>query len=169
MEPLRTYAANIITSCRIVCGILMLFFPVFSIWFYIFYLVGGMTDMIDGIVARKTHSASAFGSHLDSAADFLFVSAALIKLLPVWNLPGWLWAWVLFIAVIKVSNIVSGFVYRKKWVALHTVMNKITGFLLFILPLTLQFVELKYSAAAVCTAATISAIQEGHFIRAGKA
>jgi len=44
-------------------------------------------------------------------------------------------------------------------------MNKVTGILLFILPLTLPVVELKYSTPLVCAVATFAAIQEGHFIR----
>ncbi|MBO5993267.1 MAG: hypothetical protein J6P76_03990, partial [Acidaminococcaceae bacterium] len=37
--------------------------------------------------------------------------------------------------------------------------------LLFVLPLTVPIVALKYSAPLVCTAATFAAIQEGHYIR----
>ena len=43
-----------------------------------------------------------------------------------------------------------------------------TGALFFVLPLTLPFINLKYSALAVCFIATFAAIQEGHFIRTGK-
>ena len=60
---------------------------------------------------------------------------------------------------------VSGFIVQKKFVAEHTVMNKVTGLLLFILPLTLSVIELKYSAVAVCVVETFSAIQEGYCIR----
>lgn len=56
----------------------------------------------------------------------------------------------------------------KRFVAEHTVMNKITGFLLFLLPFTLKLIRLKYSAVTVCLAATFAAIQEGHFIRTGR-
>ncbi len=57
---LKKYIANIITSCRIVCSILMLFFPGFSVQWYILYLLCGFSDMIDGTVARKTNSDSEF-------------------------------------------------------------------------------------------------------------
>ena len=40
--------------------------------------------------------------------------------------------------------------------------------LLFVLPLTVPVVTLKYSAPLVCTAATFAAIQEGHYIRTGR-
>jgi len=40
--------------------------------------------------------------------------------------------------------------------------------LLFLIPLALQFIEIKYSLIAVCIVATISAIQEGYYIRTGQ-
>ena len=160
--------ANIITSCRILCSVLMLFSPVFSARFYIMYLLCGLTDMIDGTVARKTNTASEFGAKLDTAADFIFAVVSMIKLLPVMNIPRWIWLWIILIAIIKIVNLISGFVCRKKFVAEHTVMNKITGLLLFLLPLTLNIIETKYSSAIVCAVATFSAVQEGHFIRTGR-
>ena len=77
----------------------------------------------------------------------------------------WLYVWIGIIAIIKIINIVSGFVVQKRFVAFHSMMNKVTGVLLFSFPLTLSFVDLKYSAVAVCLIATFAAIQEGHFIR----
>ena len=47
-------------------------------------------------------------------------------------------------------------------------MNKATGALLFLLPLTLPAVPLKYTAIVVCAAATFAAIQEGYSIRIEK-
>lgn len=160
--------ANIITSCRILCSILMLLSPVFSARFYIMYLLCGLTDMIDGAVARKTNTASELGAKLDTAADLIFAVASMIKFLPVMNIPRWIWLWIILIAIIKIVNLISGFVCRKKFVAEHTVMNKITGLLLFLLPLTLNIIEIKYSSAIVCAVATFSAVQEGHFIRIGR-
>ena len=54
----------------------------------------------------------------------------------------------------------SGFVRRKKLVALHTVLNKTTGFVLFILPLTFTFVKPTYTVLVICCLATIAAMQE---------
>ena len=124
--------------------------------------------MIDGAVARRTNTTSEFGAKLDTAADFVFVAACLMKLLPNLAVPLWLWIWIVLIALIKMINIISGYVIQKRFVAMHTIMNKVTGILLFILPLTLPVVELKYSAPLVCALATFAAIQEGHYIRTGK-
>ena len=120
--------------------------------------------MIDGTVARKTGAVSNFGAKLDTASDFVFMAVCVVKLLPKINIFVWLWIWIAIIAIVKVINIVMGFIRRKKFVALHTFLNKITGLLLFLLPLTLQFILPTYSFAVVCTIATIAAIQEGYYI-----
>ena len=164
----KSVAANLITGVRILCSIALLFCQHFSASFYILYLVAGFTDMIDGPVARKTGTVSELGAKLDTAADFVFVAVCLWKLLPSLAVPLWLWIWIVLIVLIKMINMISGYVIQKSFVAIHTIMNKATGILLFILPLTLPIVELKYSAPLVCAAATFAAIQEGHFIRTGK-
>ena len=159
--------ANLITGLRIVCSLALLFCPAFSPAFYTLYIAAGLSDMIDGTVARKTGTVSDFGSKLDTAADFVLAAVCMIKLIPVLDIPTWLIVWMLVIAAIRAINLISGYVMRKEPVVLHTVMNKVTGFLLFILPLTLTFLDLKYSGAVVSAAATFAAIQEGHLIRTG--
>ena len=159
--------ANIITGIRILCSIALLFCPVLSPTFCVLYRAAGLTDMIDGTVARKTNSVSEFGSKLDTVADFILVVVCLIKLIPVMVIPGWLYLWIAIIALIKVINVVSGYMVQKKFVAVHSVMNKVTGALLFILPLTLSTIDLKYSAIVVSMVATFAAIQEGYYIRTG--
>ncbi|MBQ5583619.1 MAG: CDP-alcohol phosphatidyltransferase family protein [Ruminiclostridium sp.] len=147
---MRKHLANLVTSCRILCGVGLLFCPVFSPSFWGLYLVGGLTDMVDGTIARKLNSATGFGSKLDSAADLVFVVAACCKLLPVIHLPGWIWCWVVLIAGMRIRN--------RTLILEPTVWNKVTGFLLFLFPLTLSFLDVKYSACVVCTAATVAAV-----------
>ena len=168
-EPfLKIRIANLITGTRILCSVALLFCPAFSLSFFVLYLAAGLTDMIDGAVARRTNTTSERGAKLDTAADFVFVAVCLWKLLPSLAVPPWLWIWIVLIALIKMINIISGYVIQKKYIALHTVMNKVTGILLFLLPLMLPVVELKYGAPLVCTVAIFAAIQEGHYIRTGR-
>lgn len=160
--------ANAITFGRILLSMVLLFCPVFTPVFYALYALAGITDMIDGAVARKTHSVSEFGAVLDTFADIVFVLVCFIKFIPVIEIPVWLYVWIAVIALIKIVNIISGYAVEKKFVTLHTVMNKVTGILLFVLPFTFSFIQLKYSAVFVCIAATFAAVQEGHFIRTGE-
>ena len=165
---MKKYLANIITGCRIVCSVWMLFVPVFSRRFYVLYLLCGFSDMIDGITARKTKSVTPFGSGLDSVADFVFAVAAFIKLLPALNIPIWLWSCIFVITLVKIINLILGFLRNRRLTFEHTVMNKLTGFLLFLLPLTVSVIDLKYSANVVCVIAVCSAIQEGYYIKTGR-
>ena len=158
------HIANIVTGCRIFGSVLLLFFPAFSAEFYIIYFICGFSDMIDGTIARKTNSASELGSKIDTAADFVFVTVSLIKMLPIISIPQWLWIWGVVIAMIKIGNIIWGYASERQFITYHSIMNKITGLLLFLLPLTLPMVELKYSSIVVCSIATFATIQEWWYI-----
>ena len=161
---MKKYIASFITGCRILCSILMLFFPAFSVSFYTMYFICGLSDMLDGAVARKIKISSSFGASFDTAADFIFVSAAMVKLLPLIPVPVWLTVWIAAIAIIKIVNAALGFILNRKPMAVHSAANKVTGLLLFLFPLTLNFIELKLSAVIICFIATFSAIEEGYFV-----
>ena len=165
---MKKHIANIITSSRIVFSLPLLFVPLSSAWFYILYLFCGFTDMIDGAIARKTGSISKFGARLDTASDFIFMFVCVVKILPLMHIPIWLWVWVTLIALIKIFNITVVFIRKKKLIAIHSVLNKITGFALFLLPLPLAFVPTTYSFATICVLATIAAMQEVHIIVKGQ-
>ena len=158
------HIANTLTGCRIFGSILLLFFPAFSLDFYITYLLCGFSDMIDGTIARKTNSTSKFGRQLDTIADLIFTAVSLFKLLPAIHIPQWLWIWGGVITVIKIGNILWGYVLKRQFLSLHTIMNKVTGLLLFLLPLTIPFGALNRFAAVVCSVATLSAVQEGFLV-----
>ena len=157
---MRKHIANIITGSRIAFSLPLLFIPLTSAWFYALYLFCGLSDMIDGTVARKTKCASEFGARLDTVSDFVFMSVALIKFVPHLHIPVWLWIWIGIIAMIKLGNAAWGFVRTKKLISPHTVLNKVTGLLLFLLPVTISFIELTYTLPFVCTVATVAAIHE---------
>ena len=159
--------ANIITGIRIVLSVALLFCPALSPIFYVLYLAAGFSDMIDGAVARKTGTVSEFGSRLDTFADIVFVAVCLIKVLPVLDVPVWLYIWIAIIAFIKVASIAVGFIRQREFISVHSMLNKMAGGLLFVFPLTLSFINLNYGGTIVCAVATFAAIKEGHLIRTG--
>lgn len=156
---MKNQIANIITSCRIICSLFLLFCPVFSFSFYVLYLFCGITDMVDGAIARKTKSVSEFGTKLDSVTDIVFAAVCFAKILPLIHFPVWLWILIASIAIIKIQNIVFGIIYFKQLVSIHSFLNKATGLLLFLLPLTLKFFEPIYFLAMS------AAINEAYQIR----
>ena len=155
--------ANFITGSRIIFSLAMLTFPVFSAGFYFCYMLAGFTDMIDGTIARKLGTESKFGRNFDTIADIVFVASSAYKLFPEFKIPRVIWLWISIIALIKIINIILGFV-RKKITAVHSLANKVTGAVLFLLPLTLTVLDIKYSSIPVCMIASFAAIQEGFFI-----
>ena len=111
---MKKYIANIITGSRIIFCLPLLFIPLSSAWFYVFYLFCGLTDMIDGTIARKTETDSEFGARLDTVADFVFMFVCSIKILPLIHIPVWLWVWIIIVALIKIFNITLAFIHTKK-------------------------------------------------------
>jgi len=124
--------------------------------------------MIDGTIARKTGAVSKFGAGLDTVADFVFMFVCSIKILPLMHIPVWLWVWIIIIALIKIFNIALVFIHKKKLISIHSVLNKTTGFALFLLPLSLTFLETTYSVGIICVLAAIAVMQEVHFIAKGQ-
>ena len=165
---MKKHIANIITGSRIVFSLPLLFLPLSSAWFYALYLLCGFTDMVDGTVARKTKSASEFGARLDTVSDFVFMIVCAVKILPILHIPVWLWVWTLLIALTKILNIALVFIAKKKLISIHSVLSKITGFVLFLLPLTLIFVEPIYSVATICVLATVAVVQEVYLVAKGR-
>ena len=50
--------ADAITTFRMAASIVLLFCPAFSPVFYVFYIMAGLSDMLDGFAARKTNTVS---------------------------------------------------------------------------------------------------------------
>lgn len=124
--------------------------------------------MIDGAIARKMGAVSKFGARLDTVADFIFMFVCSIKILPLMHIPAWLWVWIIVVALIKIFNIAVVFIFKRKLLSIHSVLNKITGVALFFLPLLMTFVATTYIVTTICAFATIAVIQEVYFITKGQ-
>ena len=154
---------NTITLLRIAGSLGLLLCDVTGVVFWIIYGLCGISDIVDGWLARKLKCVSKAGALLDSVADICFVACCAWKLLPILNLPQWLWLWAGVIVVIKVVNQISALGMYGHCCFPHTTANKATGFLLFIaIPMTFWTIV---PIAIVAAIATFAAIQEGHFIR----
>ena len=152
--------ADIITFSRMLFSLLLLAFPPFSASFAVFYLLCGVTDVLDGFAARKLHTESERGAMLDSAADLLFAVVYAIKILPLLSVPLWIWIWTAVIAAAKLTGIVISCRKNHTLSIRHSFGNKLTGLLLFLLPLSVRIADVKYGAALVCITAAAAAVRE---------
>jgi len=153
---------NILSSLRIVGAVALLLSDVSSILFGVLYALCGFSDIADGWLARKLKCVTRTGALLDSVADICFVACCAWKLLPILELPQWLWLWAGVIVAIKVVNQFSTLVMYGHCCFPHTLANKVTGFLLFItVPMTFWSI-VPISIAA--TIATFAAVQEGYVL-----
>ena len=131
--------ADTITSVRIAASLLLLFLPLRSARFIAVYTFTGLTDILDGWLARKTGTASDFGARLDSIADLLFYGIVLVRLFPVlWQLlPVVIWYAVAAIIIVRLAAYITAAVKYHRFASLHTWLNKLTGAALFLLPYVL--------------------------------
>ena len=119
--------------------------------------------MADGYLARRLHAESKTGAVLDSVADICYVVCCAMRLLPVLQIPAWLWIWAGLIVFIKIVNQISALVVHKRLCFPHTKANKLTGLLLFIAVPTVLWSIIPI--VIVAGVATYASIQEGHLIR----
>ena len=154
---------NILSSLRMVGAVALLLCDVVGTTFWVLYMLCGISDIVDGWLARKLKCVTRTGALLDSLADFCFVACLCPLLLPILELPQWLWLWAGVIVAIKVVNQLSALVMYGRCCFPHTLANKWAGFLLFIAVPMAFWSIVPISIAAIV--ATFAAIQEGHFIR----
>ena len=153
---------NIIAALRIAGSIGLLFCNTNGWMFWTLYVLCGLSDMIDGWLARKLQAESKTGSVLDSIADLSFVVCCAIKLQPALSIPSWLWIWSGIIVIIKIVNQIIALTRIKQLCLPHTIANKLTGFLLFIAVPTINWSIIPIAVVAII--ATFAAIQEGYYI-----
>ena len=157
---------NIITVLRFLGAVCLLLCNPAGAAFWVIYGLCGISDMVDGYLARKLHAESKTGAVLDSVADICFVACCAIRLIPVLQIPTWLWIWAGVIVAIKIVNQLSALIVCKRFCFPHTKANKLTGFLLFLaVPMLFRSIT---PIAFVTVIATFAAVQEGHFIRTGQ-
>ncbi len=153
---------NGITSLRIVGAVLMFWVEPLTLPFYIIYSLCGLSDALDGWVARATGTSSDFGAQLDSVADLSFYIAMLIRILPklVELLPFWIWYVVAFLVALRILAYIIAAIRHRRFASLHTYANKATGASMFAVPyLIITPLGMAY-CMTVCAIAGFAAVEE---------
>ncbi len=159
--------ANALSALRLILSVALLVPPALSPTFLALYATAGLTDMLDGFVARRTKTESELGAKLDSIADLTFTIICLARVLPAVAVPVWLWVWVAVIAAVRMVNVASGLVMGRRLIMLHTTANKAAGFVAFLVPFAIPTFGVVVPSIPACVLATFAAVQEGHLMRTG--
>lgn len=152
--------ANIVTSLRIVFAILMVAAKPFSIIFWTAYLCAGLSDLLDGFLARKLNQQSKKGATLDSIADLFFAVAIAIVVMNNISFPVWLWGIIAEIALLRLISYAIGYYKYHTFSSLHTYANKATGALIFAFPVLYALLGLFVPAIIICVIAVVASLEE---------
>ena len=154
--------ADTVTSLRIVACLILIFIPLETVWFLVIYTVAGISDVVDGTIARKFGKSSDFGATLDSISDLVFYGVMIVKMLPtlIKTLPGIIWYGVAAILVIRIAAYVAAAIKYKRFAAIHTWLNKLTGAGVFGLPYAFAFSFGTPYSFAVCIIAFVASTEE---------
>lgn len=129
------YTINLITLLRIVM-VLFLFFLTETPWFVWGYLLAGLTDVLDGFLARKFNASTKIGAQLDSFADlFLFALIMTVIYHRILNMFPYYWFILAILFGLKLGAILLTYIKFREIAIIHTLGNKLLGLCLFIIPL----------------------------------
>lgn len=154
------YIPNVLSFSRIILSIVLFYLNPEKLPFILIYIICGITDVLDGFIARKINATSEFGAKLDSVADVIIISVILFKFIPILKLNFYMMIWIIIIALIKVSSIIVIFIRFEQFGMIHTYLNKLTGLLIFIYPISNYFISCKFYLYLVFIIATITALEE---------
>ena len=116
---------NILSAVRILLSFLLLALTKDTTLFLIVYFIIGISDVLDGWLARSLHVQSELGARLDSLYIVFFQMN-----LKIMNLISML---VLCVFVLKLAALLLTRWKHHIWASMHTIGNKLTGLLLFLL------------------------------------
>jgi CDP-diacylglycerol--glycerol-3-phosphate 3-phosphatidyltransferase len=155
-----THLANAITASRFVFAAVMLLSEPLSAPFWAGYVCGGLSDLLDGPVARRLHQQSAFGAKLDSAADLVFILCTCIAVFRGVAFPTWVLIGGGTIALVRFISYGVGYRKYRTFATVHTWLNKATGFLLFLFPVLFALLGIGAACGIICGVAFITAAEE---------
>ncbi|WP_410768560.1 CDP-alcohol phosphatidyltransferase family protein [Fontibacillus sp. BL9] len=130
-----SHAANLISISRMILVITLAFLFNHAGLFAIIYLLSGLSDVLDGFVARKTNTQSELGARLDTVADLMLVAVILGYFIFRHGTEILTFApWIILISLVRCANVAIVACKYHSFAILHTWGNKLAGLLLFIGP-----------------------------------
>ena len=152
--------ANIITFLRIICSFLLIFSKTYSELFWVIYVYCGVSDVLDGYIARLTKSNSDFGAKIDSISDLFFIVALTISFSSELLFTLSIYFFIGVIILVKCINYLLGYIKYNTFYALHTYLNKLTGVYIFFIPALFLFINIYIVELVLCILASCAVIEE---------
>ncbi|MBR3374168.1 MAG: CDP-alcohol phosphatidyltransferase family protein [Firmicutes bacterium] len=153
---------NILSYAMIAGPIWLILMKPLTPLFLTIYMITGVTDVLDGAIARKYGTTSEKGAKLDSIADLLFYTLILIRIFPVmWvTLPKKIWIMVGAILLVRFVSYGTAAKKYHRFASLHTYLNKVTGLMVFLVPYAIISPAAIPYCWGVCVVAMIGSIEE---------
>lgn len=154
--------ANIITITRIIGTFVMIYFDVLTPEWLVAYVYSGLSDIVDGYIARKLKIQSTLGSKLDSVSDLFFYTTMMIKLWPylVEYLPTFVWVIIWTTVAIRLAVYLYVNLKMHTILSSHNILNKLTGCFMFLIPFIIKTKYFVLYAICVSSFALIAALNE---------
>lgn len=157
----KRYLPNILSCLRIVLAFGLLSAANHRYCVFVVFLLCGLTDLIDGYLARKWRCETELGARLDSLGDFIFFIALGVYLyLRRYAVIKENLILITLVFAIRIASLVVCGIKNKKVYSLHTISNKITGILLFLGIGLVILMEVRQMVGIVLIAALLSALEE---------
>lgn len=156
------FLPNVITAFRICGSLSLIFIEPLTVAFFIIYTLSGISDALDGFIARRFGVTSELGTKLDTVADFLFYAVMLVKILPILikTLPSGIWIAVAAIIVLRIFSYTLATVKYHRFPTLHTYLNKLSGITLFTVPYFIKHPIGVAVCIAVCAVIALATVEE---------
>jgi CDP-diacylglycerol--glycerol-3-phosphate 3-phosphatidyltransferase len=132
-QRISKHTANILTVLRIALTLMIPAFLDDRILCVVLFATAGLTDVLDGVIARRTGTSSRLGARLDSLADMVMFGV-MIACAVIWA-GGALWVFVPYliaVAAIRFVNLAIAAYRFRQFAIIHTWGNKLTGLLIFV-------------------------------------
>lgn len=125
---------NTISVSRIFFGVLMIFCFNNKLLLTSLLILCGLSDILDGYLARKFKLSSNLGAKIDTIADlivFFIIIYLIIRLMNPYMIGQYL-VYIFIILILRAISVLVVYIKYREFAFLHTILNKIAGLTIYI-------------------------------------
>ncbi len=161
MRKINRNIPNVISIIRIILSVMLLGLISAPFAFVLIYGLIGISDVLDGYIARKYGCDTQLGAQLDSIADVVFYS---ILVYVFYQQYPWALAvgsrYIAIILAIRLINMLLTKLKYKRVVLLHTIGNKASGLIVYCMPIVLMITSNSIVIKGLLTIIILAAFEE---------